>query len=536
MDKLKTFLALGARAWRSFSRETRGKLYLSVALFLGVILAQTSIPILFATIISNIQSDSDLVVYVLAIYLALFFAIRSIEELRFAIYVSFEQTVQKSIALEVMGVFFRFPFAEVRKKSASEYAIIVDRGLSGVRAVFYNLIFSIGPLVIQTAILIIVTSIVLDLWLTVWIGAILAVFIVTTVSLSERTRKLQEVWFATASENYQILSEGLRAYETIRSFDRVGWLRHRYGTATDRFIDQVVVSLRPGIVLGFVQGVLLALLVGSATVPIVFGDLNTTAKVAALVLINGVILQIVQPLLQFSVTYRLFIQGLASAGQMLELVSKPDCPAKIPHTRIAGDNAFEIENLCVTEADVQILNLAHASIRRHGVTLIKGASGSGKTTLARCLAGLREYDGDVRCSSDIKNVFYMTQAVDVFNTSLAENVSLSPEPDGDRAKRALAQAGLAGKELSNLEQRPAGEGGAHMSGGQKRRIAIARMLYHDAEILIFDEPTNDLDKTGVDGIIKTIFDLGQDHTCIVISHDPRFQEQADFMIELPGVT
>ena len=420
----------------------------------------------------------------------------------------------------------------MRKKSASEYAIIVDRGLSGVRAVLYNLIFSIGPLVIQTAILIIVASIVLDLWVTLGIGIILAMFIVATVSLSERTRKLQEVWFATASENYQILSEGLRAYETIRSFDRVDWLRQRYGTATDMFIDQVVVSLRPGIVLGFVQGVLLALLVGSATVPIVFGNLDTTAKVASLVQLNGEILKIVQPLLQFSVTYRLFIQGLASAGQMLELVSKPDCPAKIPHRALHGTNAFDVRNLSVTEAGTTILTLADVAIPRHGITLIKGTSGSGKTTLARCLAGLREYEGEIWCSSDIKTVFYMTQAVDIFNTSLAENVSLSHAPDAAKVAQALAQAGLGGTELANLEQRPAGEDGAHMSGGQKRRIAIARMLYHAAEILIFDGPTNDLDKAGVDGIIKTIFALGQTHTCIVISHDPRFQAHADFVIDL----
>ncbi len=517
---------------KMLSKRSRLLFTISASLFALTTTLRVLAPIVFAGIIATAQDIVDGFVWGVLIYSLLFFFSRFLEELRFAFYVSFEQDVQKVLALRTIDIFFRIPLSMMWVRSPSENAITVDRGLSGLRAVLYNGIFAIAPVSVESVVLIVIIGLRINPLLAVWTAVILAVFIFTTVRLSERTRILQEKWFTVASANYKILSESLRSYETIRSFDQGSWVHKRYAKATDGFIEKVIASLRPGIILGFVQGFLLALLMGSTIGTILADNLSASERLATLVLVNGLLIQIVSPLLQFSGAYRLFIQGLASARQLLDLLATVPVPAKISHAKLQDDGEFRISDLTVTYDRDVILSISNLTIPEKKLITISGASGSGKSTFARCLAGLCEYKGTIYSLRRSDHIFYLTQDVHVFDESMDENIALSLPIEPSRMSWALQKAGITGDEYKTLIDRNVGEGGVNISGGQRQRIGLARMLYHNAEVLIFDEPTSALDAETACKVLSTLREISHERTCIIVTHDPRCVEVSDVNIQL----
>ncbi len=165
------------------------------------------------------------------------------------------------------------------------------------------------------------------------------------------------------------------------------------------------------------------------------------------------------------------------------------------------------------------------SFRRRECVVISGANGSGKSVLMHLIAGLdRPTRGSIRVAlgSDgngerIGLVFQDASAQILGDTVLEDtefgpkNLGLSPREATARARDALSRAGLSGKEL--LPART-------LSGGEKRRLAVAGILAMDAEIIILDEPYANLDWPGVVQVNEVIASLrAEGKTVIVLTHE-----------------
>jgi ATP-binding cassette subfamily B protein len=77
-----------------------------------------------------------------------------------------------------------------------------------------------------------------------------------------------------------------------------------------------------------------------------------------------------------------------------------------------------------------------------------------------------------------------------------------------------------------------GERGSKLSGGEKQRIGLARALYREPEILIFDEPTSSLDKDTGDEFIQSVLKIDKNLTIVMISHKEEFKKEFDRVIKL----
>jgi len=168
---------------------------------------------------------------------------------------------------------------------------------------------------------------------------------------------------------------------------------------------------------------------------------------------------------------------------------------------------------------------------------IVGPSGAGKTTLADLILGLLipdqgwiEVDG-IALSNENRRAWqrtlgYVPQDIHLANSSLAENIAYgfqSNELDIDKVKRAATMARLDAFVDSNLPDGYAtwvGERGAKLSGGQRQRLGIARALYHDPEVIVFDEATSSLDQSTEDQFLRAVEELARTgtKTCFLISH------------------
>ncbi|MEX2746081.1 peptidase domain-containing ABC transporter [Rhizobium mongolense] len=184
---------------------------------------------------------------------------------------------------------------------------------------------------------------------------------------------------------------------------------------------------------------------------------------------------------------------------------------------------------------------------RGEMTAVVGESGSGKSTLAALLQNVYPLEsGRIRIGSyalqDLSTVSLrkviaaVPQSVDVFSGSVIENIALGAfDPDIVKILRICDQIGL--REL--IESWPSGlqthlgENGIRLSGGEKQRLALARALYRDPEILILDEATSSLDSVAEAFILRVVEDLRQaGQTIIVIAHRLSTISRADKIVVL----
>lgn len=157
---------------------------------------------------------------------------------------------------------------------------------------------------------------------------------------------------------------------------------------------------------------------------------------------------------------------------------------------------------------------------------VSGPSGSGKTTLAATLLGLiPPLAGRVECRG---RVGYLAQDAHIFDTTVAENVRVGA---GD-ADAAAIRSALARARLDLDPSRTVGEHGQSLSGGEARRLALARLLVGDVDILILDEPTEHLDAATADQLIDDIWASWADRPVLVLTHDPRLVARCDRAIAL----
>ena len=168
-----------------------------------------------------------------------------------------------------------------------------------------------------------------------------------------------------------------------------------------------------------------------------------------------------------------------------------------------------------------------------------GESGAGKSTAAKLAvrfadpdAGAVRLDGhdvrDLTLRSLRDNVALLLQDAPLFDGSVRDNVAYGrPEETDAAVLEALAVAGL----QIALDTR-VGQRGRALSGGQRRRVAMARALLQDAPVLILDEPSAGLDADATRDLLEPLMRLMADRATLLITHDPILIAAADEVVEL----
>ena len=185
------------------------------------------------------------------------------------------------------------------------------------------------------------------------------------------------------------------------------------------------------------------------------------------------------------------------------------------------------------------------TIRKGESVAIVGPSGAGKSTVAMILAGLLEPASGIMLIDDIpltperreayrNRVGYVPQNPLLLPGNIADNVALSRWGEGYDMKKVREVCGMAAMDfLADNPQGLAfsiGDGGQGLSGGQTQRVSIARALFHDPEVLVFDEATSSLDIACENVIAETIGKFKGKVTSIVIAHRLTSVEKCDGVV------
>ena len=157
-----------------------------------------------------------------------------------------------------------------------------------------------------------------------------------------------------------------------------------------------------------------------------------------------------------------------------------------------------------------VLDFPGLELERGKVYAVIGANGSGKSTLGRILAGLEFADGKKTPLDPKVSIGYMLQKNYAFQLSVLDNVLLNGKKSADKKQK--AESLLAAVGLAHLAKEKA----HRLSGGETARMAVARILMGDYDVLILDEPTAAMDVAATLTIEKLIANYCREHNCVVI--------------------
>jgi len=284
----------------------------------------------------------------------------------------------------------------------------------------------------------------------------------------------------------------------------------------------------PLVRMGVLSGFLGTMIIGS------YLALDGTIAVGSYSVLVFLTQRFLWPFTTLGETVDLFERSMASTKRVLDLL---DTPQKIKDNKesiILDDFNHNINfnniNFYYSENKPIFKNL-NLNINKNTLVGIVGQTGSGKTTIIKLL--LRFYDtisGSINIGShEIKNIQiknlrenigYVSQDIFMFDGSVKDNIAYPNTGNDDQiitaAKQSQAHEFII--KLENGYDTFIGERGQKLSEGQKQRIAIARALYKNPPILIFDEATSSVDNETELLLQKALYSISKDRTTIVIAH------------------
>ena len=352
------------------------------------------------------------------------------------------------------------------------------------------------------------------------------------------------------SANYMnsTIVEYIEGIQVIKAFGRAGVSYEKYAAAIQDFRAFVVQWLTSTFVTMKLSFALFpSTLIGTlpAALALANGGTITPPEAALAVMLSISMVGSLAKLEVFSENMRQVKFTVEQLEEFLELPALPE-PAQradVPRTDV---KLHQVRFSYTGDAQDEVLHGVDLTLPEGSFTALVGPSGGGKSTVAKLIARFWDVSaGSITIGGvDVKNmplsqlseyISFVTQDNFLFRCSLLENIRLGNPNATDEEVKAAARAAQCEEFIQKLPQgydTPAGEAGKRLSGGEKQRIAIARMMLKNAPIVILDEATAFTDPENEDKIQRSIAALTRGKTLLVIAHRLSTIRNADNIVVL----
>ena len=350
----------------------------------------------------------------------------------------------------------------------------------------------------------------------------------------------------SASAMNSAIVEYIEGIEVIKAFGRAGVSYEKYAGAINDFRTFVVKWLTSTFVTMKLSFALFpSTLIG--TLPVALADSGRiSGPQAALAVMLSI--SMVGSLAKLEIFSENMRQVKFTVENLEEFLEMPALPEPAQRARVEGaDVALKGVRFSYTgEEKDEVLHGIDLTLPAGSFTALVGPSGGGKSTVAKLIARFWDVSAgeitiggvnvkDMPLSQLSEYVSFVTQDNFLFRCSLLENIRLGDPAATDEQVKAAARAAQCEEFIAKLPQgydTPAGEAGRRLSGGEKQRIAIARMLLKNAPIVILDEATAFTDPENEDKLQRSIAALTKGKTLLVIAHRLSTIRNADNIVVL----
>ncbi len=519
--------------------EYRGRVLAALLFLILARGASVGVPVVLKYIIDDLNAGTHKVLVLPLALLIGYGALRLVgallNELRDIVFARVRYRAMRRLSIRVLDHLHTLGLRFHLERRTGAISRDLERGTRSVSSLLNYLVFNILPTAVEVALVVGILLARYDVLFTVvTLGAVVA-YVAFTLLVTEWRMEYRHRMNALESHANNQAIDGLINYETVKYFNNEAFESRRYDATLHDWEDIAVRTQTSMSVLNFGQGAIIALAVTGIMILAARGVAAGSLTLGDLVLINAFLLQLFTPLNFLGVVYRQTKYALADMDLLFKLLERNpevrDRPGAPPLRVDGGEVRFEHVDFAY-QPERPILTDVGFVVPAGCKVAVVGPSGAGKSTIARLLyrfydvgAGAVRVDGqdlrDVTQRSVRDAIGIVPQDTVLFNDTIHFNIAYArpgaPREAVVRAAR-LAHAHEFIESLPRGYDTVVGERGLKLSGGEKQRVAIARVILKNPPILIFDEATSSLDSASERAIQTSLREVASHRTTLVIAH------------------
>jgi len=474
------------------------------------------------------------------------------QELRNAVFASVAQKAIRNVARNVFQHLLRLDLNFHLSRQTGGLTRALDRGTKGISFLLTSMLFHIFPTVLEISMVCGILTYNYGAQFAAITGATMIAYSVFTIMTTSWRTRFRRQANAADNQGATVAVDTLINYEAVKYFNNEKFEVNRYDQALKKYQDASIKVTTSLAFLNSGQNIIfssaLAAMMYMAANGVAAGELT----VGDLVMVNQLVFQLSVPLNFLGSVYRELRQSLLDMETLFNLqkvnVTVTEAANAKPLALTRGGE-IKFENVSFGyHPDRQILRNLSLTIPAGKKVAIVGPSGCGKSTILRLL--FRSYDvqsgqifidgqdiRDVTLDSLRESIGVVPQDTPLFNNTIEHNIRYGKIDASFEEVKAVAQRA---KILDLVERLPAGwntmvgERGMMISGGEKQRLAVARLLLKDPPLLFFDEATSALDTHTEQMLLQNINSILKEkaRTSVFVAHRLRTIYDSDIIFVL----
>ncbi|KAB8229752.1 Iron-sulfur clusters transporter atm1, mitochondrial [Aspergillus alliaceus] len=546
--------------WPKDDWGTKLRVGTALSLLIGAKVLNVEVPFYFKSIVDSMNVDFAAVggtAYTVAGSMIIAYGATRIgatlfQELRNAVFASVAQKAIRRVARNVFEHLLRLDLNFHLSRQTGGLTRAIDRGTKGISFLLTSMVFHVVPTALEISLVCGILTYQYGAQFAAITATTMVAYTAFTITTTAWRTKFRKQANAADNRGATVAVDSLINYEAVKYFNNEKYEVARYDKALKAYEDASIKVTTSLAFLNSGQNMIFSSALAAMMYLAANGVATGSMTVGDLVMVNQLVFQLSVPLNFLGSVYRELRQSLLDMETLFNLQKlnvnikeRPD--AKPLELRRGGEIKFENVTFGY-HPDRPILKNANFTIPAGQKFAIVGPSGCGKSTILRLL--FRYYDvqegrilvdgqdvRDVTLESLRKAIGVVPQDTPLFNDTIAHNIRYGRMDASDGEVRKAAQRAHIHELIEKLPEgykTAVGERGMMISGGEKQRLAISRLILKDPELLFFDEATSALDTYTEQALLQNINSILKDkaRTSVFVAHRLRTIYDSDQILVL----
>lgn len=546
--------------WPKGDFATKLRVGSALGLLVGAKVLNVQVPFYFKSIVDSMNIDfiavggtaGTVAGSMLVAYGATRIGSALFQELRNSVFASVAQKAIRNVARNVFAHLLRLDLNFHLTRQTGGLTRALDRGTKGISFLLTSMLFHIFPTILEIGMVCGILTYQYGFQFAGVTAATMAAYSAFTITTTSWRTKFRKQANAADNQGATVAVDTLINYEAVKYFNNEKFEVNRYDTALKNYEEASIKVTTSLAFLNTGQAVIFSGALAGMMYMAANGVAAGALSVGDLVMVNQLVFQLSVPLNFLGSVYRELRQSLLDMETLFNLqkvnvtVKELASPKPLALTH-GGEIRFENVNFGYL-TDRPILKNLNLTIPGGKKVAIVGPSGCGKSTILRLL--FRFYDAqsgkvlidgqdirDVTLDSLRQSIGVVPQDTPLFNNTIEHNIRYGRiDATSDEVKDAARRARIA----DTIERLPkgwdtmVGERGMMISGGEKQRLAVARLLLKDPPLLFFDEATSALDTYTEQTLLQNINSILKEksRTSVFVAHRLRTIFDSDIIFVL----